>query len=47
MTTIMVTENLATKITMSNMMMKSMYYLGRHKQVAAQQTIYEVQYSID
>ena len=43
----MMTENLAIKITMSNMMMKNMCYLGRHRQVAAQQTIYEVQYSID
>ena len=44
---IMMTENVATKITLSNIMMKSMCYLGRHKQVVAQRTIHEVQYSID
>ena len=33
MTMIMMMENLAMKITMSNMMMKSMLQLGKHKQV--------------
>ena len=32
MTIIMMTENLATKIAMSNKMIKSIYYLGGHKQ---------------
>ena len=35
---IMITECLATEITMNNMM-KSMRYLGVHKQVAAKRTI--------
>ena len=35
MTMIMMTENLATKITVSNIMMKRMRSSGRHKQVAA------------
>ena len=36
---IMITECLATEITMNNMMMKSMRYLGVHKQLAAKRTI--------
>ena len=32
---IMMTENLATKIAMSNMMVKSRRELGKHKQVGA------------
>ena len=35
MTMIMMRENLATKFNMSNMMMKSMRWLGSYKQVAA------------
>ena len=44
---IMMTENLATKITMSNVMMKSMRQLGRHKQVAAYEQYDEVQYATE
>ena len=44
---IMMTKNLANRVTMSKMMMKNMRYLGRDKQVVFNERCDKGQFAID